>query len=67
MTTFAQHPDESTERTEEWVAALEVERQGHIQAGRADRVAEVEAELARLAGGTTKKATRLRGETARRA
>ena len=56
--------NDTEEQRAAYVAALEVELKGHQQQGRVDRVAEVEAELARVgvSGRSGKKATRLKGE-----
>ena len=55
--------DQTEEQRAAYVAALEVELKKYQEKGRADRVADVEAELARVASPRSgKKATRLKGE-----
>ena len=56
--------DQTEEQRAAYVAALEVELKKYQEKGRADRVADVEAELARVgvSGRSGKKSTRLKGE-----
>ena len=58
---FAHHPGETEEQTADHVAALEAERAHFVAHDKADRVKAIDAELARLRGGSAK-TTRLRGD-----
>ena len=57
--------DDAAARRADYVRALTEERDGYARLGRSDRVAEVEAELARVSGAPVKRSAPRRSTTKR--